>query len=54
MARKTEVLRFRIYLDEKQAIQDAARLAGVSMSVWARERLTREAADELLSAAEKD
>ena len=44
---KTDVLRFRLEADERQAFEDAANLAGVPLSVWMRERLRRAARREL-------
>lgn len=36
---KTEIMRLRVMPDEKAAFEEAANLAGLSMSAWVRERL---------------
>lgn len=50
---KTVRLEFRVTGDEKHAFQDAADLAGVPMSAWARERLRKSARLELEAAGQK-
>ena len=44
---KSEWVKIRIASDEKQAFQNAADLAGASLSGWMRERLRRAARIEL-------
>jgi len=44
-------LEFRVEAAEKQAFQDAANFAGISLAAWARERLRRAAVRELEHAA---
>lgn len=44
---RTEVIRFRLQPEERQAFQEAADLAGVPLSAWIRERLRRAARREL-------
>lgn len=36
---KTETMKLRLQLQEKTAFEEAAELAGISVSAWARERL---------------
>jgi hypothetical protein len=48
----SESLLVRLDSNEKQAFKDAANLAGVSLSAWARERLRQIATRELKSAAQ--
>jgi predicted HicB family RNase H-like nuclease len=48
----SESLLVRLDANEKQAFKDAAKLAGVSLSAWARERLRQIATRELKSAAQ--
>ena len=48
----SESLLVRLDSNEKQAFKDAAALAGVSLSSWARERLRQMATRELKSAAQ--
>ena len=48
---KSEWVKIRIAGDEKQAFQDAADLAGVSLSAWMRERLRKSAIRELEEAS---
>lgn len=50
---KTQMVRLRVSPDEKQTFQDAANLAGVPLSSWARERLRKAARLELETAGEK-
>ncbi len=38
---KTEIVRLRVDPSEKQAFQEAADLAGITLSTWIRERLRR-------------
>ena len=47
---RTELLKVRVDLLEKQAFEDAAEIAGLNMSVWIRERLRRVARAELIEA----
>jgi hypothetical protein len=44
---KTDSLLVRLEPDEKKAFRDAAEIAGVDLSTWARERLRRSAVGEL-------
>jgi uncharacterized protein (DUF1778 family) len=44
---KSELSQIRMEPDEKQAFQDAADLAGVTLSAWIRERLRKAARKEL-------
>lgn len=44
---KTEVMRFRLQPEEREAFEAAADLAGVPLSAWIRERLRRAARREL-------
>lgn len=44
---RTELLQLRLQPDEKQAFQQAAALAGISLSAWVRERLRTAAIREL-------
>jgi predicted HicB family RNase H-like nuclease len=48
----SESLLVRVEVNEKEAFKDAAALAGVSLSAWARERLRQVASRELKSAAQ--
>ncbi len=43
---KTDVARLRLTNDEKAAFQEAAKIAGVSFSTWARQTLRRAAIRE--------
>ena len=47
---KTEIVRLRVDPDEKRSFQDAADLAGIPLSAWARERLRKAARQELEAA----
>jgi hypothetical protein len=47
---KTDSLLVRLEAGEKQAFRDAAKLAGIDLSTWARERMRRSAVKELESA----
>jgi uncharacterized protein (DUF1778 family) len=47
---KTELIQLRLQPEEKQAFQEAADLAGASLSAWMRERLRRAARIELVDA----
>jgi hypothetical protein len=47
---KTEFMRLRLQLEERQAFEQAAVIAGVPLSAWARERLRRAARMELVDA----
>ena len=49
---KSETLLLRLDPGEKQGFADAARLAGVPLSVWIRERLRKIAAKELHDAGQ--
>ena len=44
---RTELLQLRLQPEEKQAFQEAAALAGISLSAWVRERLRAAAIREL-------
>lgn len=44
---KTEVTRFRLLPEERQAFEAAAELSGLALSAWIRERLRRAARIEL-------
>ena len=44
---RTELLQLRLRPDEKQAFQEAAALAGISLSAWVRERLRTAAIRQL-------
>ena len=44
-------LRLRMFPDQEQLIRQAARLAGISISAWIRERLVRAARREVSQAA---
>ena len=44
---KTELLQLRLQPKEKQAFQEAAALAGISLSAWVRERLRTAAIRDL-------
>ncbi len=48
---RNESLLVRVEADEKEAFKDAARLAGIPLSSWVRERLRRVAVNELQEAA---
>jgi len=48
---KNENILVRVEPDEKEAFKDAAKLAGISLSSWMRERLKRVAISELQEAA---
>jgi uncharacterized protein (DUF1778 family) len=50
---KSDRLEFRLDEEEREAFQDAARLAGIPLSNWIRERLRRAASDELEAAGMK-
>ena len=47
---KNENILVRVESDEKEAFKDAAKLAGISLSSWMRERLRRVAVSELQEA----
>ncbi len=47
---KTELTQLRMTSDEKRSFQEAARLSGISLSAWMRERLRLAAIRELESA----
>jgi hypothetical protein len=44
---KTEIMRFRLQPDEREAFEEAAAMAGVPLSAWIRERLRWAARREL-------
>jgi uncharacterized protein (DUF1778 family) len=44
---KTDTLKLRLSSEEKEAFQDAAKLSGIALSAWIRERLRRTATREL-------
>ncbi|RNJ49141.1 hypothetical protein D1O30_05545 [Methylocystis hirsuta] len=48
---KTESIEIRVQSDEKLAFKEAAELAGLPLSAWARERLRRAAIRELEEAS---
>ena len=48
---RNESLLVRVEADEKEAFKDAARLAGIPLSSWVRERLRRVAVNELQEAS---
>lgn len=50
--RKENLLKVRIQVEEKESFQNAADLAGVSLSAWARERLRKVALLELKEAGQ--
>jgi hypothetical protein len=50
---KSEIIRLRLAPVEKQTFQEAASLAGLSLSAWMRERLRRSSASELEEAGEQ-
>ncbi|TAL13955.1 DUF1778 domain-containing protein [Patescibacteria group bacterium] len=50
---KSEILRARLDAEEKEAFQEAANLAGLSLSTWVRERLRRAARVELEDAGKQ-
>jgi uncharacterized protein (DUF1778 family) len=47
LAMKTETVQIRLSAAEKRSFEDAARIAGVSLSAWIRERLRRAARRDL-------
>ena len=50
---KSEWVKIRIATDEKEAFQNAAELAGISLSSWMRERLRRAARIELIDGGQQ-
>lgn len=48
---KTNMLRIRVSDTEKEAFENAATIAGISISAWARERLRRAAVRDLQDAS---
>jgi uncharacterized protein (DUF1778 family) len=44
---KTEILQIRLQPEEKEAFEDAARISGIALSAWVRERLRAAAIREL-------
>jgi uncharacterized protein (DUF1778 family) len=50
---KSEFIKIRLDPEEKQAFQEAADFAGVSLSAWMRERLRRSARIELEDAGQQ-
>jgi uncharacterized protein (DUF1778 family) len=50
---KTDLARLRLTPDEKAAFQEAAKLAGVSFSTWARQTLRRAAVREFHDAGRR-
>jgi len=50
---KTESIRIRLDIEEKEAFQRASELSGLSLSTWIRERLRRAARIDLEDAGEK-
>jgi uncharacterized protein (DUF1778 family) len=53
MMPKSEFLKIRLDPEEKQAFQEAADFAGVSLSAWIRERLRKSARTELEDAGQQ-
>ena len=51
--KKDEVLLLRLQPDEKKGFQQAAVLAGISLSAWARERLRKAARIDLEDAGQQ-
>lgn len=47
---KSETVKVRMDSSEKQSFEEAASMAGISLSAWTRERLRRAAAKELAEA----
>lgn len=50
---KTEFVKIRLHPDEKAAFEDAAEIAGITLSAWIRERLRRSARIELEDAGRR-
>jgi len=48
--RKTETMKIRLSDEEKQTFEKAAKLSGIAMSAWMRDRLRRAARRELQDA----
>lgn len=48
---KNELLKVRVSDAEKEAFQSAAKIAGITVSAWARERLRRAAVRDLQDAS---
>jgi uncharacterized protein (DUF1778 family) len=44
---RTDTLKLRLSSEEKEAFQEAAKLSGIALSAWIRERLRRTATREL-------
>jgi hypothetical protein len=44
---KSDTLKLRLTAEEKEAFQEAAKLSGIALSAWIRERLRRTATREL-------
>jgi uncharacterized protein (DUF1778 family) len=44
---KTDTLKLRLSSEEEEAFQEAAKLSGIALSAWVRERLRRTATREL-------
>ena len=53
MSPKTEFMRLRLQLEERRAFEQAAIIAGVPLSAWAREHLRRAARVELVDAGRR-
>lgn len=53
MMQKTDWIKLRLEPAEKQAFEQAAKLAGVGLSAWVRERLRRSAIRELGEAGQQ-
>ena len=53
MMAKSELIKIRLDPEEKEAFQEAAELAGVSLSAWIRERLRKSARIELEDAGQQ-
>ena len=49
--KKADLLKVRVSQTEKEAFQDAADIAGITVSAWARERLRRAAVRDLQDAS---
>jgi len=50
---KTDVARLRLTFDEKTAFQEAAKIAGLSFSTWARQTMRRAAVREFHDAGRR-
>jgi hypothetical protein len=50
---KSDIIKIRLEPEEKQAFEEAAGLAGISLSAWMRERLRKSARIELEDAGQQ-